>query len=994
MPVSKYRLVKPVATPAAEDPSYLDQLKADLDTRSLNENWPRLRGFGAGAIEGIQGIGHGLSEAVKHPMTAAPALTRAATGYMAAEGGLPGAAISAGGELAAEGLEGSLFTQSPLRSLLKIGTAGGIGAIPLASTVRAGRVIPSMARSAAYSGGGELAREVSAGEGIDPTRIGTSTAIGGITGGVLGKLLGLGARPDYSGPRPAPVRPSGPRPGPAEYEIQPTAQTGPGTAVISGGRLTYGKEGKPDVLRGGKYTADIPPAPIKGTGAPITAIPAAGGAPAGRGAPAYPEGWDVTPGTESGRVQKVMRAEQAAAEKRLAEEQQQRAIERQIIDEGLVPGAPSVSETVGPGGIPKLASRTSYGVPEEASAPPPKDPVQKILEDLQTKSTPQPVVPVETAAASPIQEPTAPPLKSPGLAPSGRKPRQSKVEKFNKSISDILGATPPPSAEAPAPPVVAEAPTPAPSGPATPANFFKGPVDVAGQNYRAAKAAEGENPLAARQAGIALNAEAARAGLPTRGSTNLAKFLGEKISPEIGGVAGAETAPRAPRMINPSGTGSARGASFLDDLKAAAQQQAAPAAPVAEPDWIARELADIEARKRGGGETGAASLRALLGLGGAAVGAPIGAAMSDEENRGKGALAGAALGGAAGFGVPGVVSALRRPGALEYIPKWQRSSMLTSSPHSLFANTFAGPWGSGIVMALEKGLSGDSRGWTLLREMLQPAKLGQKWLDYLPEAEHSIGRAEGTGLGIQPSFGERVLAAPGTSMTAGDMAIKDAIQRSGFSPEEARRATLTSEPELFAFKKVADFGKGTPKNPADVTKIALDMAFPFRRTPANIGEQGSLRFPGLGLLMQSMRKQPDPVREQIVQQLLNAGIGAGSYGLGTQLDPETARTVRKYVSNLAGPHSAMASAGFAMGQAQREGQDKLSPKTYQEFADMLPLPTHQAIMDWLKFGGGLVKGELNIPRGMIPASGIKNTGFPASEEPPLTNRSIYRLRQP
>ena len=103
--------------------------------------------------------------------------TRAITGGMSAGGLVPGATISGLGELGAEAIEGSLFQQSPERSLARIGTAAGIGAIPFGSVLRAGRPFVSAGRGALYSGLGAAGTEVAAGRPLDPGAVATSAAL-------------------------------------------------------------------------------------------------------------------------------------------------------------------------------------------------------------------------------------------------------------------------------------------------------------------------------------------------------------------------------------------------------------------------------------------------------------------------------------------------------------------------------------------------------------------------------------------------------------------------------------------------------------------------------------------------------------------------------------------------------------------------------------------------------------------------------------------------
>lgn len=966
------------------------------------------------------------SDPSAHPLPGTPAFNtrpviaagiRGTSGLLSAEGGIPGALISGGGELASEAVGGELFNQSPLRSLAKVLGAGAVGAIPAAAGIKAGKTLTSVLRGGALAGGGEAVRELTGGEGLNPKSVATSAAIGGATSGAFSKLLGLLAPEAAAAPRWANKE---------EYFAEKASKMPKEPPTWSG------------------YT--------------------------GKGAPYYPEQESYAiPGTESGRVQKVMAKEAAVANKAKAEQEARDVIEAQIAEHGYTPGEPIISETVQPGGKTKLSSKTPYEPPAKddgswteddlgniistgksrkaparpKEAPPAGTPAGDIYDGWRARGRDHatalklsikglaPQAPLEASAAAGKVEVSpqaaqdianypaaaaAPPVEAPAQleSPLGKllkqkKERPGKVQKFNQGVEDILSKTEaaPQSAPAAEAAVVPEAVTPDVPAPAAPptdlAELFRTHLEGAGGHtgkaYRLIQEAAARGEASPELVAHAREQQMAYLAAQKAAKEAAANPVVEPLEAPPG--ARSVTLPET-GVMNPSGTGNKRAMNFLDQLKASAEAQP-PAPPVPETaapqaDWVAEAMKEVERLK---GERGAISpglLRLLSGVSGAAVGAPIGASMSDEENKGKGALAGAALGGALGAG--GV--ALGQYGlrnAITDIPKWQRFSLLTSSPNSALANIFAGPWGSGVVKGLESGMSGDPRGWSLLKNMFNAKQLGKDFIESLKPAASAIGRAEGD-IETNPSLPHEIMSLPGTAMTAGDMSSRNAITRAGFSEPEARTATLTSEPELFLFKKLADMFKGSARNPNDLTKVAAEMAFPFKRTPANIAEQGSFRFPGLGFLMQGMRENPDPVRQQIVQQLMNAGIGAGSYMLSSNLDPESAKIARKYVSNLAGPHSMMASAGFAAGQARRAGNPVLSGKTYQEFANTLPLPTHQALQDWIKFAGDLPQGKLSIPQGMVPLrgldpsilSGVVSVGNEELTSPAPTSR--YRLIKP
>jgi hypothetical protein len=384
-------------------------------------------------------------------------------------------------------------------------------------------------------------------------------------------------------------------------------------------------------------------------------------------------------------------------------------------------------------------------------------------------------------------------------------------------------------------------------------------------------------------------------------------------------------------------------------------------------------------------EKGAAptALMARLGLGTA--GALAGGTMTPEDP-----LAGAVMGGVAGaalLSIPGSISSfakmgvpakalvgldetIKQPGGIKAaakrifndLPQWQRASYLTSIP-GLPANALFGPYGSALMAGIEHALSGDPRGLALLRT-LSPWTFLKEWQRMLPEAREliqragaaeSIGRAEQVGLGASPSFGERAMSLPGEGMTAGDMASRNMMMAVGFTEEEARRITMTGEP----FTRTGLSG-------AHARGWLTSMLFPFKRTPINIAEQGLLRTPGVGSLMQMIEGAPSTtVRQQLVRQGMGLGTGYAGMKIGENLDPDTARMARRYLTNVAGQYSAPMALGLAIGAGKRTGRPTLQT-AITGAANALPMPSIDPILEWGKFAAE--PSMANVPRGAYPAA--------------------------
>lgn len=870
-----------------------------------------------------------------------------------------GAAIAGGGEGLAQMIEeGDIKAPFDEQGAKRMAAEAMLGAVPFGKLIKQGKFAETALRSGSFAGLGEYMREKARGEETSPTRIGTAAATGGILTGALAKLLGIKA----------PVE----KPGPESYEIVPTAQTGPDTATLSGGRISRGAGVKPDTIKGAKRVENIrPPNRIpKGNAIPIeqtVTLP-----PTTRGVPVI-----GGPASASARVQKVMAKEAAALEKERAAQEIADTIQR----EGLVPGASKVSDSISSG---RLRQSTSFRRPKVSDVID-DGAVDNVTEELSSQAVPPaPVEPVPTAVPSESIAPGTPEPPASLMQLLTPKPSRSvkTVSGFNRGVERVLGQAgevveSPATVEAIAPDRTPEdlldewmsrsgAPTAPvePEIPGIPASFYKSPVDVVGQGYRAAKAEENINPLAVRQLGLNLSKTAQEAGLPGRPvkADQLQRFLSNEISPEI-----SQSFGEAKRPI-----------STIDELaEMLGQQPVKPTTQITEavtaetPDWVKGEMAFLDRIKALGSEKGGVSPELLTRLALGISGALVGGAINPLGDRTLSALAG----GAAGVMAPSVVSVLSRYGVdpdkvqeglhsegvqstakkvFDTLPHLQRFNYL-ASVNGIAANAFVGPYGSALMAALEHILTGDPRGAVLLR-LLNPGTFLKEWHAAKPEAlrlmQDAGNRWAEGGMNIGNKM-EDVMSWPGRAMTQGDIAARNLLKLAGFSDLEAREITLTSEAWSKLGRQLSNVGRGSTIG---------SFLFPFRRTPVNIMEQGAERIPGIGFLTGATKPNSAPLEVQAIRQLLGAGVGAGGYAVGSNVDPETARTVRRYVTNLGGQYSLPAGIGFAMGQATRQGKPAITG-AIQQAGDIIPLPTTQPITEWSK----ALTGQGGIPQGAIPA---------------------------
>lgn len=407
------------------------------------------------------------------------------------------------------------------------------------------------------------------------------------------------------------------------------------------------------------------------------------------------------------------------------------------------------------------------------------------------------------------------------------------------------------------------------------------------------------------------------------------------------------------------------------------------------------------------GEAGFASPELLARLGLAGAGAAAGAAYDDEDP-----VRGALIGGAAGAALPSVAKGLTELGAnppsvgkaierlqhdgdtykaaetiAKTLPQYVRFNYLADLI-GIPANAGFGPWGSGMFGTLERSLAGDPRAWEAFKEISNPINFLKELPSSFKEAQSLVGRAEGFALSEASTGVEKSLAVPGTFLTAGDVAIRRILQRHGFSDDEARIMTMTSEP----FTKTGESG-------AHLRGLGWDLAFPFKRTPINIVEQGFLRTPGLGFYMQGIgakrgTRAADPFAQQLFQQAMGAGVGLGANQLGQELDPESAKALRRYITNTAGPYGLLAGLGLATGQAQRRGKEgrQLVNEMARTLPYHLPMPSLEPAQDALRYAADPENLE-KLPRGTYPAALFEQlkTLLSTPEEDPF--ESLARRRR-
>lgn len=475
--------------------------------------------------------------------------------------------------------------------------------------------------------------------------------------------------------------------------------------------------------------------------------------------------------------------------------------------------------------------------------------------------------------------------------------------------------------------------------------------------------------------------------------------------------------------------------------KKAGKPAAPPAPAIAKepglPRLVKPEGGTLIRRTKGGDEAGMFRPEVALPMLSTALGGLTGSIYGEQEYDDPitGALLGAAGGGALGFGganlgkiaakgsgalgeiAQGVRESLGSrediaegvTQAIEKFPNLQRANLLTG--FNLPVNAAVGPWGSVLFGGLENALSNkiaggdDLRGANVLSEAMNPVEFLRRMYQNRDEAarlvaQGELGRSEGVNLNPGGNMLEQYMALPAVAMTAGDVTARNILTKAGFPEDIARQITLTSEPVGAIGRAIANFGRGavdetTPRGNR-IGKALLNSMLPFRRTPGNIVDQGWDRLPGFGLLSHAIEPGDTDWSTALAQQAISVPLAAASYGLGSNLDPETAKWVRRVVSNAAGQYSLPASLAFTAGQAANRGLS--NDQTVLRLAnEAFPLPTTEGISDLGRFLSNAFSGEpAELPRTMQPTI-IRDIFSPPEQVPVrvggLPDLGEYRRRR-
>lgn len=311
-------------------------------------------------------------------------------------------------------------------------------------------------------------------------------------------------------------------------------------------------------------------------------------------------------------------------------------------------------------------------------------------------------------------------------------------------------------------------------------------------------------------------------------------------------------------------------------------------------------------------------------------------------------------------------------------PQYYRASLL-SNPINLTINAVVGPYGSGLMAAMEHAIAGDVRGIKAVKEFLNPINFPtQYYQSYKPAGKliaSTSERTEGAMINAGPEWFKTATGFPAQVLTAGDEASRRLLMKSGFSEDEARTIVLTSEP-------FTGFGRGIGRLRGTVgannkQSIGMHLLLPFWRTNVNQLEQGLIRLPFVGPILDKVwRDTPIVTRQQFAKQFMSGSVIGTAYVLGSMTPKENARYAVKAVNNFGGQYGSMAGLAFLAGQASRDGKTPIQQVIAVgngAIQQNWPLPTADVARDILRTAKQVSESKpkdlldkASLPYGIIP----------------------------
>jgi len=662
-----------------------------------------------------------------------------------------------------------------------------------------------------------------------------------------------------------------------------------------------------------------------------------------------------------------------------------------------VPQSPeSLYKTVDPETLAKNGVPTSTTGPDNLPVDPSKAPANAAaIAELEQETKTNPLL-----GGGPVPEAPPPPPPPPPAPVPDPVPGPISLDQFNKVNSAPTQAPLPlePTEASPAPPQEPQAvPEPPPAPPATPTVAkgigsegqpiipFRTPLEAAGSNY--------ESVLAAKRAGEAV--------------------------PEAGRVAAGAAAGRikSESPISPSewdAMTDRQKQNFLTNIKRGLNSGSSPKAPVMDairPDItgpngemgpeIPAEPTDVPPPPTDKGTTLSAfgagqgsnvmtairnnpMLAARLGLG--ATGAAIGAANDKNDP-----LNGAITGGLVGAALPSAGKAIGNINwgtVAKKVPDLERFAYLIP-PNSMLANTIGAPVGLAGTTGVEKYLEGMFNGSPEERQQAVNLikgipSLARRWWPAMGEAGRMLTESpENVGEMAMTSgkpttakgWANAIIAAPAQSTTAAHLAGRDIAMEAGYPKDLATEMFLGNDPSTGAGNKtIRIFGKGLQNAKATtidqapgMKNILMSMAAPFTRTASNVAAATPTRTPILGALLKAAGQTDESWAAIAAQQGVGTAISGAAYLAGENTDPETAKTLRKWVRNMGGRYGMVATIAFEMGQAARQNKS-LSQAAGKGVVSGVPMPTTEPFQDLWNSGIAGSNGNLQLPGSFIPST--------------------------